>query len=190
MGLEFLGFGQSPELDAFYAGVWFFVAAMVYGYLSKVEYDGGPSRWERWRAAWLMSRSRGARPEPASVQNHDDRPSSERTNERANAGSEAFIPPEPARTLGSAFVLTSAELDAVRAMAHHRETVIARGEVPTKSGSVLAGFGVKRGGTDRYLRASTIYDALYAPAESAPHFPNMTPEQKQARDVLGLNKTR
>ena len=138
----------------------------------------------------VMLRWRDATHDSESVQDQSNLPGSERTNEQPAPGSYAENTGSQQGTAGSSFSLTIEELSAVQAMARHRETVMARGETPTKSGSILAGFGVKRGGTQRYERASEIYDALFGAPVPLTHYPNMTPEQKQARDVLGISKPR
>ena len=183
-------FGINPGLDAFWVGFWFGVVALTAHYLTSVQVDHGPMRYQRWRAAWVMSRDRRAARRAGMVQNRDHLPGSERTNEPENDGSGAFAREERVRTLGAPFALSIEEMAAVQAMIRHRDTVMARGEKPTKSGSILAGFGVKRGGAPRYERASEIYDVLFGAPEPVSHFPNMTVEQKHAREVLGIAKPR
>ena len=49
---------------------------------------------------------------------------------------------------------------------------------PTKSSSIEAGFGLKRGGGPAYARASAIYDRLFA-APSAALYPTLTAEREK-----------
>jgi hypothetical protein len=57
--------------------------------------------------------------------------------------------------------LNADEVAAVARMIEHKITA----KRATKSSAIQAGFGVSRGGSQTYLRASTIYDALFgAPA--------------------------
>ncbi len=75
-------------------------------------------------------------------------------------------PVEPARTHGSGsaeLALNADELAAVQRMIKHN----AAAKSPSKSNTIAAGFGVSRGGSATYQRASVIYDALFGQPEPA-----------------------
>lgn len=70
----------------------------------------------------------------------------------ANAALERQNPEET-----GAFVLNPEECAAVARMIEHKATA----EKPTKASCIWAGFGLKKGASSRYQRASEIYDALF-----------------------------
>lgn len=114
---------------------------------------------------WLFNRYVELRPGGVSTHNQvhdgDNFAAANGSHEPANPGSSAFSSREPAGTAGSAFTLNPDELRAVQAMIRYRDAEMAAGRKPTKAGAILAGFGVKRGGSERYQVASAIYDALF-----------------------------
>lgn len=68
------------------------------------------------------------------------------------------VEPDPNRSLNPVELqLNADEVAAVARMIEHKMTAIK----PTKSNTIQAGFGVSRGGSQAYLRASAIYDALF-----------------------------
>jgi hypothetical protein len=84
--------------------------------------------------------------------------------------------PEPARSAsephGTTFdgsenqrelVLNADEIEAVNRMIKHNTTAAK----PSKSSTIQAGFGVSRGGSAAYVRASLIYDTLFGQPEPA-----------------------
>ncbi len=75
---------------------------------------------------------------------------------------------EPAE-IDAALVLNADELAAVRAMIGHKTMA----EKPTKESTLFAGFAAKKGASERYRRASALYDALFAPPP-APELPART----------------
>jgi len=73
---------------------------------------------------------------------------------------------EPERTPGSGsaeLALNADELAAAQRMIKHNATA----RSPSKSSTIAAGFGVSRGGSATYQRASVIYDALFGQPEPA-----------------------
>lgn len=56
-----------------------------------------------------------------------------------------------------AFVLNLDECAAIARMIEHKTTA----EKPTKASCIWAGFGLKKGASSKYARASEIYDALF-----------------------------
>jgi hypothetical protein len=65
--------------------------------------------------------------------------------------------------------LNAEEMIAVTRMIEHNKTAVK----PSKTNTIQAGFGVSRGGGEKYQRASLIYDALFgvpAPAVNGPEF--------------------
>jgi hypothetical protein len=60
----------------FNVGVLFTIALVLLFYLTGVDENGGPMRWERWRAAWIMSRSRRRSGAESTAENAPDRRSS------------------------------------------------------------------------------------------------------------------
>lgn len=84
--------------------------------------------------------------------------------------------PEPARSApepsGTAFAgsgnqddltLNADEIEAVARMIKHNTTAVK----PSKSSTIQAGFGVSRGGSAAYVRASLIYDKFFGQPEPA-----------------------
>jgi len=80
-----------------------------------------------------------------------------------------------------AFALDDAERLAVTKMIYHK----ASDPKATKASAVYVGFGVKKGDSAAYRRASAIYDALFVLPEPD-KYPLMTDEQRAAREELGL----
>ncbi len=69
--------------------------------------------------------------------------------------------------------LNAEEVAAVARMIEHNKTAAK----PSKSSTIQAGFGVSRGGSQLYQRASAIYDALFgAPAPAIPQAQYMNPD--------------
>ena len=92
-------------------------------------------------------------------------------------------PPNPALQSGSIAGTSSLELNpqemaAVARMIEHK----ASAEKPNKASTIWAGFGIKKGESARYKRASEIYDALFVlqpdfPALEANRQPRWEPER-------------
>lgn len=108
----------------------------------------------------------------------------ERTNELEN-------PDEPALQSRTdegtgAFVLNPDECAAVARMIEHKTTA----EKPTKASAIWAGFGVKKGDSAKYKRASVIYDALFvAQPETTPIAGRPTDAKFFNNSALGRAKT-
>lgn len=79
----------------------------------------------------------------------------ERTNEPEPEPNAALESGTDERT--GAFVLNPDECAAIHKMIEHKVTA----ENPTKASIIWAGFGLKKGDSAKYKRASAIYDALF-----------------------------
>jgi len=79
--------------------------------------------------------------------------------------------------------LNAAEVAALQRMIGHNKTAAK----PSKSSTIHAGFGVSRGGSPAYQRASLIYDALFGSPAPAVKYRERTPEQDALRNHLKLN---
>lgn len=74
-----------------------------------------------------------------------------------------------------AFILNLEECAAIARMIEHKVTA----EKPTKASIIWAGFGLKKGASAKYQRASEIYDALFViPPEPNP-YPALSAQQRQ-----------
>lgn len=80
--------------------------------------------------------------------------------------------------------LNEAEVAALQRMIRHNATAAK----PSKSSTIQAGFGVSRGGSAAYTRASLIYDALFGAPAPAVKYRQRTPEQEALRQQLRLEK--
>ena len=80
--------------------------------------------------------------------------------------------------------LSPAEVTAIHRMIRHNATAAK----PSKSSTIQAGFGVSRGGSPAYQRASLIYDALFGVPAPAIRYRQRTPEQEALRQQLRLEK--
>lgn len=152
-------FGINRVLDAFWVGMIFGAILILYFSLSSVSEDGGPSRLTRWirafNARYVMSRSEIATGATGVVQNQRETATEPNRTEPPNPPNAAAEPGEPYRT--GAFALTPQEIAAVGRMIEHK----ARAEKPNKASTIWAGFGIKKGESARYKRASEIYDTLF-----------------------------
>lgn len=110
----------------------------------------------------VMSYKPGEGVVSSEVQNWGKNTEPNRTNEPQN-------PPNLALQSGSllgtgAFALNPQEAAAVARMIDHK----ASADKPTKASIIWAGFGIKKGDSTKYKRASEIYDALFV---AQPDFP-------------------
>lgn len=71
--------------------------------------------------------------------------------------------------------LNADEVAAVGRMILHNRTAAK----PSKSSTISAGFGVSRGGSAAYMRASLIYDTLFGPPAPAVQYRELTPDRQQ-----------
>jgi hypothetical protein len=78
--------------------------------------------------------------------------------------------------------LNAAEVAALYRMIEHNKTAAK----PSKSSTIQAGFGVSRGGSSAYTRASLIYDTLFGAPALAVKYRQRTPEQEALRKQLNL----
>lgn len=90
------------------------------------------------------------------------------------ARSDANEPVRSVRERGDSLVLTRDEIAAVARMIAHNKSAAK----PTKSSTIQAGFGVSRGGGATYLRASAIYDQIFAAPNEA-MYPTLTAEREK-----------
>jgi len=96
----------------------------------------------------------------------------------------AIEPQMEPRTEPQELVLNATEVIAVARMIGHNKSAAK----PSKSSTIAAGFGVSRGGSAAYQRASVIYDALFGPPPPAIVYRDRTPEQEALRKHLHLSK--
>lgn len=80
--------------------------------------------------------------------------------------------------------LNAAEMLALHRMIEHNKTAAK----PSKSSTIHAGFGVSRGGSEAYKRASMIYDTLFGAPPPAVKYRQRTPEQEELRKQLQLGR--
>jgi hypothetical protein len=93
--------------------------------------------------------------------------------------------PQTNRSLNlSELALNADEVAALQRMIDHNKTAAK----PSKSSTIQAGFGVSRGGSTTYQRASMIYDALFGAPAPAVRYRQRTPEQDALRQQLGISK--
>lgn len=123
-----------------------------------------------------MSSKRARSVTSSEVRDWAEMPTPNRTNQPANLPNPALQSGLPLGT--SAFVLTAQESAAVARMIEHKATA----EKPTKASIIWAGFGIKKGDSARYKRASEIYDNLFVlqpdfPALEANRQSRWEPEQ-------------
>lgn len=90
-------------------------------------------------------------------------------------------PDEPRSLNPAELLLNAAEIAAIHRMIEHNKTAAK----PSKSSSIQAGFGVARGGSAAYTRASELYDALFGPVAPAIKYRPLTPDH---RTELGVGK--
>ena len=90
------------------------------------------------------------------------------------------------RTNGSTnpaeLALNAAEVAALHRMIEHNKTAAK----PSKSSTIQAGFGVSRGGSEAYKRASLIYDTLFGAPAPVVKYRELSPEQEAVRQQLRL----
>jgi hypothetical protein len=161
-------FGINRVLDAFWVGVIFGSILVLYLYLSSVSEDGGPSRFARWIAAfsarYVMSRVPATVSATDVVQNRRETAAEPNRTEPAEPRMNAENREEPPLT--RSFALNPQEVAAVGRMIEHKATA----EKPNKASTIWAGFGIKKGESQRYKRASEIYDTLFV---IQPDFPTL-----------------
>lgn len=135
----------------------------------------------RWRYYFPVMSSQEAWDDDDEEDETADFQGSERTS---NPGSVAFASDGTTRTpaFGSepagGFVLSAEEMIAIQKMNHYLLTNAQRGQAPSKSGAILAGFGLKRGGGPRYMRAALIYDTIFGEPEPAIKYPTLAARRK------------
>lgn len=155
--------------QTFWGTVIFFTLVGLYFYLSQPEYDGGPTRWARWKAIVLSSWeqwdvARDARRKPANralspAETNDE------TNETLQVDAEIYDD-----------IFHSGENMAIARM-------ISEGVVKLTEG-VKSGTGKRSG--DAYSKRSREIQALVKAMQDK--YPNRTPEQEQARREIGIER--
>lgn len=103
----------------------------------------------------------------AFAETHDEIP-------RSDALEHKREPVRSVRDAGDLLTLTRDEIAAVARMIAHNKAAAK----PTKSSTIQAGFGVSRGGGATYLRASAIYDQIFAAPNEA-MYPTLTAEREK-----------
>lgn len=166
---------QPPTTDPGVIFFLFVVGCMLLAGIARIVL--GVARWNSNRIRYVTPTVRG-RP----LQNQGVR--------RISAGFDPENEPENPPNLAperrtddrtGAFALNPDECAAVARMIEHKMTA----EKPTKASTIWAGFGVKKGASAKYQRASEIFDTLFILPEPD-SYPLMTAEQRQEREKLGL----
>lgn len=167
---------------------------LTFGPASLVAYSIGSRLVSGYRASRAAEIERPARERPALPTHRMLRPMARTAPVRARE-------PEPRRSrdfpllngaepqsIGSVnpldLVLNADEVIAVARMIDHNRTAAK----PSKSSTIQAGFGVSRGGSAAYTRASLIYDTLFGPPAPAVKYRELTPEQEHVRAQLMRQK--
>jgi hypothetical protein len=163
----------------FWVGMGFGAVVLILHYLTSVQVDYGPMRYQRWHAAFVMSRERRAARRSGMVQ---DRADSWRSNPEPEPEPLPNAATERRTDTGTgAFVLNPDQQLAVTRMIYHKTG----NPSATKATTIKVGFGVSKGESSRYKEASAIYDALFVLREPE-RFPHMTEEQRSLRKELRL----
>jgi hypothetical protein len=157
-----------PGFYFFVAVFWLVVVCTILMVLFKL------AVW--WGARYPMSSVGRRGVENDRAQNRPETPVPNRTNEPANLPNPALQSSSPLGT--SAFALNPQEVAAIGRMIEHK----ASAEKPNKASTIWAGFGIKKGDSARYKRASEIYDTLFVvqpdfPALEATRQPRWESEQ-------------
>lgn len=128
-------------------------------------------------ARWQSNRIRYVT--PPRVRSYPLPASDRRFTARFEPEPEPENPPNPAlerqnleRT--GAFALNPEECAAVARMIEHKVTA----EKPTKASIIWAGFGLKKGASAKYQRASEIYDALFVIPPPEDSYPTLRAQQR------------
>lgn len=161
-------FGINPILDAVWAGIWFGAILTIVLYFTGVNVDGGPMRYQRWRAAFVMSRDRRR---AAREKGNQDRafPQATTTPATSNNALQSDAISSNALLLGQARALAA---------------MVKAGKIGETEGIKIV-FGLSPSSTNARYQAAR--SALKSELERLTnHYPNMTPEQKRARAELGL----
>jgi hypothetical protein len=163
-------FGINRELDAFWAGMIFGGILILYFYLTNVEYDNGPTRLARWRAAFVMSRDRRA---AAMKNNNGDRENPPTTTTPATSNNALQSDATQSNTL-------------LAGQARALAALVKAGKVGETEGIKIV-FGVSPSSTN--ARYQAVRAALKAELDRLNNvYPHRTEEQKRAREALGLSK--
>jgi hypothetical protein len=154
----------------FWVGMGFGAVVLILHYLTSVQVDYGPMRYQRWHAAFVMSRERRAA-------HH------EKSNEESAFSPATTTPQNSNNALQSdATQSNMLLLGQARALA----AMVKAGKIGETEGIKLV-FGVSPSSTNARYQAARA--ALKAELERLTnHYPNMTQEQKHAREVLGIGK--
>jgi hypothetical protein len=158
----------------FWVGMGFGAIVLVLHFLTSVEVDHGPMRYERWRQAFLaryvMSRSAARAGQESAAENA---PQSPLSPVKLNPES-AETPQRVAENSTETFTLGETQ-----ALAR----LVAAGKIGLTD-AVKIGADAKSG--EKYQKRSREIKAAVEKMQD--NFPNMSPEQKQARQALGIGK--
>jgi hypothetical protein len=153
----------------FWAGMGFGAIVLVLHFLTSVQVDHGPMRYERWRAAFVMSRDRRA----ARREQSNQEPDFSQTTTTPATSNDAL---QSDATMSKLLLAGQA-----RALA----ALVKAGKVTETEGIKLV-FGVSPSSTNaRYQAARAALKTELARLDN--HYPQRTDAQRQARDALGLN---
>lgn len=148
-----------PKIKQCGLSFWYrYVAFQWHGYLADTAHKGVRS----FRIIALENRARRALRDYV-----ETAPEPEPRCSLATPDMNAIEPPVRGSLNPDELALNADELAAVQKMIYHKLTV-AR---PSKSSTIQAGFGVSRGGSQLYQRASLIYDALFGQPDPAVETP-------------------
>lgn len=154
-------------IEAFWVGMGFLVVASLYFYLTSITEDGGPERWQRWRAAFVMWNDRRHQLRAIDLRN---RPvfKDETNNERAET-------PQPVGETRDELICFGETLALAR--------MIAAGEAKLTA-AVKIGADAKSG--EKYQKRSREIKAAVETLQDK--YPQRTHEQDALRKELGLRK--
>jgi hypothetical protein len=170
-------FGINPGLDAFWAGVWFGVVALTAHYLTSVQVDHGPMRYQRWRAAWIMSRDRRAARRAAGMEARYILVLETSTVESGMPPAAIPAPDMDARNSGMPRLSRDLSINDLIVLLSALRGPDGKPRFSANGIHSLVG-------GDRNTVLALVREVRSGPP--APVFPQRTPEQEAAREALGL----
>lgn len=173
---------MSQEQVANYVVLTIVVGALVIGLVSMLigrivaVYDWVRGQWAAAveDAQSNMSSNRARYTNPDRVRNQPETPLRTERTEPANLPNPALESGSPLGTCS--LELNAQEVAAIGRMIEHK----ASAAKPTKASVIDAGFGIKKGDSARYKRASEIYDALFV---LQPDFPALEANRRTRWEV-------
>lgn len=154
-------------------GVIFFLSIVGLIFLAGIAYAVLlVARWQANRIRYVT---------PPRVRSYPLSSNDRRFSARFEPEPEPENPPNPALERQNldgtgAFALNPEECAAVARMIEHKTTA----EKPTKASIVWAGFGLKKGSSAKYQRASEIYDALFVIPPPDDPYPTLRAQQRSS----------